>query len=61
MRLTPDHDAFHGRHGEVVRVIGDDAGEETGDPIDSAIYRVRFDDKSEADFRRHDLRPPLDE
>jgi ribosomal protein L21E len=56
-----DHDAFHGRHGEVVDVVEDDAGAETGDPRDSVIYRVRFDDGSEADFRRRDLRPPIDE
>lgn len=57
----PDHVAYHGRHGAVVGVMEDDAGAETGDSRDSVIYRVRFDDGEEADFRWRDLRPPMDE
>lgn len=57
----PDHAPYHGRHGAVVGVMEDDAGSETGDSRDSAIYRVRFDDGEEADFRWRDLHPPMDE
>lgn len=56
----PDHDRFHGRFGTVSRVLTDDAGAETGDPRDDAIYRVQFDDGTRADFRWRDLRPDPD-
>jgi len=58
----PDHDRLHGRHGEVVKVIADDAGEETGGPRDSRLYRVRLEDDGDTeDVRWRDLRPPIDE
>lgn len=57
----PDEDDpdfhYHRRIGEVVKVIEDDAGTETGDPRDSAIYRVEFEMGRTADFRWRDLRP----
>nr|WP_245852884.1 hypothetical protein [Natrinema ejinorense] len=53
----PDFDPWHGRHGEVVEVIEDDAGSETGDERDSVLYRVQFDNGEEMDFRWRDLRP----
>lgn len=37
----PDHDRFHGEHGEVVAVMEDDAVEITGDSRDKAQYRVQ--------------------
>lgn len=57
----PDFDRLHGRHATVTNVIEDGAGEETGDPRDSAIYRVELDDGGEVDLRWRDLRPPIDE
>ena len=54
----PEQRAFHGRQGTVVETIADDAGAVTGDPRDGVLYRVRFADGDEADFRWHDLRPP---
>jgi len=57
----PDHDRLHGQHGEVVEVIADDVGEETGDPRDSQLYRVRLDGGDTVDVRWRDLRPPIDE
>jgi ribosomal protein L21E len=56
----PDHAEFHGRHGEVVGVLADDAGRLSGDGRDSVIYRVELDSGLELDFRHRDLRPPLD-
>lgn len=56
----PDHDVYHGRHGTVVRMLGDDAAEETGDSRDSTLYRVEFEDGTHADFRWRDLRPPFE-
>lgn len=57
----PDH-RFHGSHGNVVDVIDDDAGIETGQSQDSRIFRVEFDESATIqDFRRRDLRPPIDE
>lgn len=53
----PDYDRFHRRHGQVVDVLEDDAGQETGDERDSILYRVELDDDEVADFRWRDLRP----
>lgn len=52
--------AYHGEHGEVVDILTDDAGEETGDERDSYIYVVHFEDAS-GHFRWRDLRPPIEE
>lgn len=53
----PDYDRFHGRSGQVVDVLEDDAGLETGDERDAVLYRVEFEDREVADFRWRDLRP----
>lgn len=53
----PAFEAYHGRHGEVVEVFEDDAGDETGDERDEVLYRVRLDDGEQMDFRWRDLRP----
>lgn len=55
----PDHERFHGRQGEVVEIIEDDAGQETGDERDSHLFGVEFEDGSIQHFRWRDLRPPL--
>lgn len=53
----PDHAQYHGRHGEVITTISDDAGENSGDDRDNILYRVEFEDGTKADFRWRDLRP----
>jgi hypothetical protein len=55
----PDFDHYHGSHGVVREVLEDDAGELTGDREDDLIFRVELDSGEIADFRRRDLRPPL--
>jgi ribosomal protein L21E len=55
----PDHEAYHGVHGRVVTVLTDDAGEVTGETVDSRLYRIELDTGEEMDFRRRDLRPPI--
>lgn len=52
-----DFEAFHGRHGEVIKVFADDGSAETGDERDEVLYRVRLDDGEQMDFRWRDLRP----
>lgn len=54
----PDHDVYHGRTGEIIEMLTDDAGTETGDERDSVLYRVEFENGEIADFRWRDLRPP---
>lgn len=55
-----DH-GLHGTHGVVVDVIRDKAGEVTGDPTDSVIYRIDIEDEDRhVDVRGRDLRPPID-
>lgn len=53
-----DHEEYHGRRGEVVRVIEDEVSEITGDDRDNLIFRVILDEGETVDFRRRDLRPP---
>ncbi len=57
----PDFQSFHGRHGEVVDVLTDDASAITGREEDAVLYRVRFRSGDVMDFRTRDLRPPLDD
>ena len=58
--IDPDFQ-YHGRHGEVVTILPDDAGEISGEPKDSDIYRVRLENGEKVDLRRRDLRPPIEE
>jgi len=56
----PDH-RLHGTHGRVLDIIEDEAGVESGDERDSAIYRIRTNDGDTIDMRWRDLRPPVEE
>jgi len=51
---------LHGRHGEIIEILDDDAGIETGDDADAVIYRIQIDDEATLDFRHYDLRPPVE-
>lgn len=53
----PDFERYHGRHGEIVDILEDDADRETGDSRDSALFRVQLDSGDTMDFRWRDLRP----
>lgn len=53
----PDHERYHGRHGEIIEVLYDDAGKATRDARDSTIYRIEFEDGEVADLRWRDVRP----
>ena len=55
-----DYEQFHGKHGTIVSVLNDDTGAITGDEQDSELYRIEFDSGETMDFRRHDLRPPIE-
>jgi ribosomal protein L21E len=57
----PDHQEYHGDHGQVVAVLSDDAASLTDDERDSQLYRVALESGKTADFRWRDLRPPLDD
>lgn len=57
----PDHDRHHGLHGRVVGVLEDGVSEITGGDRDAVIYRIELENVETADFRWHDLRPPIDE
>ena len=56
----PDHEQYHGREGEIVAVLNDDAGDVTGDDRDSLLFKVELDSGEVTDFRWRDLRPPLE-
>jgi len=53
----PDYDQLHGRYGEVIAILEDDAGTVTGDTRDAVLYRVQLEDGTETDVRWRDLRP----
>jgi len=57
----PDHQEYHGEHGRIVAVLSDDADSLTSEERDGQLYRVAFDSGMTADFRWHDLRPPIDD
>jgi hypothetical protein len=57
----PDYRRFHGKRGEIIETIADDAGEETGDERDSLLYRVALESDEVMDFRWRDLRPVFNE
>ena len=56
----PDHDQYHGEHGQVVDILEDEAGTLTGDDRDSIIYRVQFSTGEELDLRHQSIRPPIE-
>lgn len=56
-KSDPDYEQFHGHHGEVVEIIEDDAGLETGDVRDSHLFGIEFGDGTVHHFRWRDLRP----
>ncbi|MFQ3476686.1 hypothetical protein HKK80_10585 [Halonotius sp. F2-221B] len=55
----PDHDRYHGEHGQIVDILEDEAGTVTGDDRDSIIYRVQFSTGEELDLRHQSIRPPI--
>ena len=55
----PDHDRYHGEHGQVVDILEDEAGTLTGDDRDSIIYRVQLNTGEELDLRHQSIRPPI--
>lgn len=60
-KTDPDHERYHGLHGEVVTVVEDAAGKATGDERDGRRYRLELETGETADFRWRDLRPPIEE
>ena len=60
-RGDPDFDRYHGRTGEVVEVIEDEAGQATGDERDSYLFAVEFENGDSDHFRWRDLRPAPEE
>jgi hypothetical protein len=55
----PDHDRYHGEHGQIVDVLADEAGTLTGDDRDSTIYRAQLSTGEELDLRHQSIRPPI--
>lgn len=50
---------FHGKNGEIISIIRDDASDITGDPQDDGLYRVELDGGGTVDVRARDVRPPI--
>ena len=55
----PDHERLHRKHGTIVEIFEDDAGQETGDSRDSHLYSVEINGTTEH-LRWRDLRPASD-
>ena len=60
-KADPDHQVYHGEHGQIVAILSDDADSVTVDERDARLYRVAFESGETVDFRWRDLRPPFDE
>lgn len=56
----PDHERLHRKRGTIIEVIEDEAGKETGDPRDSYLFSVKFDQDTVEHLRWRDLRPVSD-
>lgn len=56
-KTDPDFDRYHGRFGEIIEVIEDDAGQHTGDERDSHLFGVELENGETEHFRWRDLRP----
>lgn len=57
----PDHQQYHGTHGEIVDIYEDNVDQFTGDERDSCVYRVTLNGSDDiVDFRWRDLRPPIE-
>jgi hypothetical protein len=55
--MDPDYTRLHGRHGEIIAILEDDAGTVTGDTRDGVLYRILLEDGTKTDVRWRDLRP----
>ena len=55
----PDHDQHHGKHGQVVEILEDEAGTLTGDERDSIIYQIKLNDGGSIDVRHRAIRRPI--
>lgn len=55
-----DHQQYHGQHGTIISVLRDDVDETIGDEQDASLYRVEFESGQTMDFRRRDLRLPIE-
>ena len=55
----PDHEQYHGEHGQIAEILEDEAGTLTGDEQDSIIYRIQLDNDETIDVRHHSIRPPI--
>ena len=58
-QTDPDHDRYHGEHGQIIDILEDEAGTLTGNERDSIIFRVKFSNGEELDLRHQSIRPPI--
>jgi len=56
----PDYERLHRKHGTIVEIFEDDAGQETGDSRDSHLFSVEIGDGTTEHLRWRDLRPASD-
>ena len=56
----PDHEQYHGEHGQIADILEDEAGSLTGDERGSTIYRVAFSTGGEIDPQHQLIRPPIE-
>ena len=53
----PDHERLRQKHGTVLEILEDNAGQETGDVRNSYLFSVEIDDDSIENLRWRGLRP----
>jgi len=56
----PDHEQYHGKHGQIADILEDEAGSLTGDEQDSLIYQIQLDNGDNIDVRHRAIRPAVE-
>ena len=55
----PDHDQYHGEHGQIIDVVKGEITTITGEQIEETRYRIQLSDGEELELPAHAIRPPI--
>ena len=55
----PDHDAYHGEHGQVIEIVEGEITTITGEQVEEIRYRIRLRDGEELELPAYSIRPPI--
>ena len=55
----PDHDAYHGEHGQVIGIVEGEITTITGEQVEEIRYRIRLPNSEELELPAYSIRPPI--